>query len=120
MKKFLFCGFGNIMQRHFMNLKELLPDCKTTVYTNKHTMYRVFDDNLNISHYESLLHAYDIDYICYNINDALDDDVNYDAVFIGTLPPERIDIAIKVAEKGNNLFIEKPLSNNLDKIYKLQ
>ena len=119
MKKFLFCGFGNIMQRHFRNLKKLLPDCKTTIYTNKHAMYRVFDDNLNISYHESLLHAYDIDYICYNINDALDYD-NYDAVFIGTLPPERISQAIKSAKRNYNLFIEKPLSNNLDKIYNLQ
>ena len=117
--KFLFCGFGNVMQRHFRNLKKLLPDCEISIYINKHTIYRVFDDNLNISYHESLLHAYNINNIFFDIDPTLDSE-RYDAVFIGTLPPERIDIAIKAAEKGFNLFIEKPLSNNLHKIYNLQ
>lgn len=127
--KFLFCGFGNIMQRHFRNLKKLLPDCLIDVYISKRDKYRIFDDKLNISYTNNLSYIYDINNIFYDIEDkfytnylpeeALDFD-NYDAVFIGTLPPKRIDIAIKAAKRGFNLFIEKPLSNNLDKIYKLQ
>jgi len=45
---------------------------------------------------------------------------DYDAVFVCSLPPNRLDIAIKCAEEKNNLFIEKPLSHNLEGVYKLQ
>ena len=38
----------------------------------------------------------------------------YDAVFITNPTSEHIPIALKAAEKGSNLFIEKPVSHNLD------
>src|SRR3989304_8039273 len=97
--KFLFCGFGNIMQRHFRNLKRLLPDCEISVYTHRHDFYRIFDDELKISHTSNLLEYYAIDNIFFDINSALDSE-RYDAVFIGTLPPERINVAINAAKKG--------------------
>lgn len=120
MKKFLFCSFGNIQQRHFRNLKKLSPNCKINVYLpNVYDKYRIFDDRLNISFANTLLEAYSIDTIFYGseLDKAIDE--QYDAVFIGTLPPNRVDIAIKCAMRGLNIFIEKPLSNNLDGVYKL-
>lgn len=119
--KFLICGFGNIAQRHFRNLKKLLPDCKIDIYTEAKDKYRIFDDRLNISFTNSLFEFYPIDTIFYG--SELDEAIygkDYDAVFICTLPPKRIDIAIKCAMEGLNLFIEKPLSNNIDEVYKLQ
>lgn len=119
--KFLICGFGNIAQRHFRNLKKLLPDCKIDIYTEAKDKYRIFDDRLNISFANSLFEIYPIDTIFYG--SELDEAIygnNYDAVFICSLPPNRLDIAIKCAIEGFNLFIEKPLSNNLDNVYKLQ
>lgn len=120
-KTFLICGFGNIAQRHFRNLKTLLPDCKINVYTIAKVDFRIFDDKLKISFAKSLLEFYSIDNIFYGseLDKALDAE-QYDAAFIYSLPPERIDIAIKCAKAGINLFIEKPLSNNLDRIYELQ
>jgi len=108
------------MQRHFRNLKRLLPDCEINVYTHRRDdKRRIFDDKLNISYSDSFLRSYNIDNVFFDLNTALDSE-KYDAIFIGTLPPERIDIAIKASERGIPIFIEKPLSNNLDKVYKLQ
>lgn len=121
MNKFLICGFGNIAQRHFRNLKKLLPDCKIDVYTEAKNKYRIFNDRLHISFANSLFEFYPINTVFYG--SELDEAIygnDYDAVFICSLPPNRIDIAIKCAMEGFNLFIEKPLSNNLDKVYKLQ
>ncbi len=50
----------------------------------------------------------------------------FDAALICTPPSSHLDIALRVAGAGCNLFIEKPLSNSLDKkkitqlIYKMQ
>ncbi len=120
MKKFLFCSFNNISQRHFRNLKNLYLNCKIDVYLpNKYSKHRIFDNELNISYTNDLKRVYDINYIFYDLDKALDAE-QYDAVFICTLPPERINIAIKCAKKGFNTFIEKPLSNNLNRVYELQ
>ena len=116
--KFLICGFGNIGQRHFRNLKILIPDCLIDVVCSKKEQYRIFNNDLNISYVYNLRKIYNINNIYYNLDEALLN--KYDAVFICSLPPNRVDIAIECAEEGHNLFIEKPLSNNLDKIYKLQ
>ncbi len=117
--KFLICGFGNIGQRHFRNLKTLLPDCVIDMYCSEHPEgYRIFDNYLNNTHSKNIRDFYDINNIYHVLEFALVD--KYDAVFICSLPPERIDIAIKAAKLGNNLFIEKPLSNDTENIYKLQ
>ena len=119
MKKFLIIGFGNIGQRHFRNLKKIFPEVEINICTTKRDNYRIFDNDLNITLSNSLTNYYPINNIFYNVAEALTAE-NYDAVFICSLPPERIDIAIETANRGFNLFIEKPLSNNLDKVYKLR
>lgn len=111
--KFLFCGFGNIMQRHFRNLKKLLPKCEISVYTHRYDKHRIFDNNLNVTYTEDLYASYAIEEVYYNVDGALAAD-DYDAVIIGTLPPDRIDIAIKAANRGLDLFIEKPLSIDMN------
>src|SRR3972149_10248929 len=116
--KFLICGFGNIGQRHFRNFKILIPDCLIDVVCSKKEQYRIFNNDLNISYVYNLRRIYNINNIYYNLDETLLN--KYDAVFICSLPPDIVNIAIECAEKENNLFIEKPLSNNLDKIYKLQ
>lgn len=111
--KFLICGFGNIAQRHFRNLKKLQPNCKINVYTTKKDKYRIFNNELNISFSNNLLKFYKIDNIFHNLDEALDAE-NYDAIIVCTLPPDRLTVATKSAKKGFNLFIEKPLSSKFD------
>ena len=117
-KRYLICGFGNIAQRHFRNLKFLQPECKIDVCTQKKKSYRIFNNNLDIRNTDNLFKEYDIEKLYHNYSIGLDSN-KYDAVIICSLPPERINIAIDVAEKGYNLFIEKPLSINMDRIPQL-
>ncbi len=119
--KFLICGFGNVGQRHFRNLKKLSPNCEIDICSFGHPNHRVFDNDLNIIYSKNLREYYNFNnfYFYHQLDAALELN-HYDAVFICTLPPKRIDIAIECAKKGINLFIEKPLSNNLDKVYKLR
>ncbi len=116
--KFLITGFGSISQRHFRNLKTLFPDCEIDIVTSEKKEYRIFNNELNISYIDNLQNAYSINEVYHDLDEVLLN--KYDAGFVCSLPPERIDIAIALAEEGINLFIEKPLSNNLDKVYKLQ
>ena len=118
MHKFIILGFGNCGQRHFRNLKTILPDCEIDIVCSTKTNYRIFDNELNISYTNNLKEIYDINEIYHDLDEALLN--KYDASFVCSLPPERIEIAIDLAEQGINLFIEKPLSNNLDQVYKLQ
>ena len=117
MNNFLMCGLGSVGQRHFRNLKELLPDCNIDVYCSKRKSYRIFDNDLNIRYNSNLFKEYDINNLYHNLDDLKQ---NYDTVIICSLPPERIDIAIEFAKKDTNLFIEKPLSNNMDKVLELE
>ena len=120
--KFLICGFGNIGQRHFRNLKTLLPDCKIDICSSPRHFHRIFDNKLNIAVCKNNLREYynfNNFYFYHQLEDAIELN-SYTAVFICSLPPKRIDIAIKCAKKNINLFIEKPLSNNLNRVYELQ
>ena len=120
--KFLICGFGNIGQRHFRNLKTLLPDCKIDICSSGHYLHRIFDNKLNIIDCKNNLrehYNFNNFYFYHQLEEAIELN-SYTAVFICSLPPKRIDIAIKCAKKDINLFIEKPLSNNLNRAYELQ
>lgn len=111
--KFLICGFGNIAQRHYRNLRKLLPKSIINVYTHKYDKHRIFDNNLHITYTDDIKSVYNIDNIYYNIDDALNA-CEYNAVIVCTLPPDRLDICIKSAKRDFNLFIEKPLSSTVD------
>lgn len=117
--KFLIFGFGNIAQRHFRNLKKILPDCLINVYTHRYDDHRIFDDDLNITYTSNLKSEYPINAIFFDIYEALNAE-EYDAILVCSLPPERFDIAIKSAHHGFNLFIEKPIAINTDGMEKLK
>ena len=111
--KFLITGFGNIAQRHFRNLKKILPNSLINVYTHRYDKHRIFDNNLHITYTNDLLSIYNINKVFYDIDEVLDAE-QYDAVIICSLPPERMDIATLSANRGFNLFIEKPIDSKID------
>lgn len=93
---FLVIGCGSIGQRHIRNLKKLghrvsgcEKDPKRARETTKSYGIKVFND----------------------VKKALGE--NYDGAFVCTPTNLHIPISIELAKKGINLFIEKPLSNNL-------
>lgn len=104
-KSFLIAGFGSIGQRHAKNLLQMKAGevsiaepseagFKAAQELFPQTSYRDFDTALKAK--------------------------NYDAVFICTPNHTHISLALKAAEAGMNLFIEKPLSHNMDGVETLE
>jgi len=95
--KFLIAGFGSIGKRHFDNL-EKCGNIEISVLTRRGLIIP------NTRVYGSLEEV---------------GQKNFDAVFIANETSLHVPTALFFAERGCNLFIEKPLSNNLENIDKL-
>jgi len=97
--KILIIGFGSIGARHFKNLESL---GYTNVYVYDSLPEKIKDKKLKIENLDKKnLEGLDVAFIC-NPNH------------------KHVETAIKCAEAGLHLFIEKPLSHNLKGINKLQ
>jgi len=100
--KILFFGLGSIGKRHATLIKE--------------------DDDFEIFAYRTKKgqeeNGIDLEKEFTNIEEALN--INPDIAFITNPTFLHVDTAIKCAEQGIDLFIEKPLSNNLKKIAELK
>lgn len=99
---FLIAGCGSIGQRHMRNLIALgqgvigfEPDPRKRASIEKEYGVTCYDD----------------------LDEALDQEL--DAVFVCSPTSTHIPIALKAAEEGKHLFIEKPLSNSLEDVDKL-
>lgn len=97
--RFLIAGFGSIGRRHFRNLVALgekdihfLRTHKSNLPDEEIAAYPVHTDLLT-----ALRH-------------------NPDAVIISNPSSIHLDIALPAAEQGCHLLVEKPLSNNLDRV----
>lgn len=99
---FLVVGCGAIGQRHIGNLKSL--------------GYRVSGCEKDLSRAKQVKKKYKIE-IFNDLAEALTH--QYDGVFICTPTSLHVPMSIEVAKRGGHLFIEKPLSNSLDKIDEL-
>lgn len=100
MKTFLFVGCGSIGRRHIRNLKKLTP-CRILAWRTRGDELGDFEKETGLETFRS----YD---------DALAE--KPDAVFITNPTSLHLPVALKAAEKGIPLFIEKPLSHTLDGI----
>ncbi len=101
--KFLIAGFGSIGRRHFHNLLALDERDIIFLRSKKSTLP---DDELADYILETELEA------------ALAHQP--DAVIISNPTALHLDVAIPTAEQGCHLFLEKPISHNLDRIDELQ
>lgn len=97
MLRFLIVGFGSIGKRHFDNLNQM-GEVEVSILTRR----KVIPSGAMV--YGSLAQA---------LNGE------FDAVFIANETAMHIPIAIAFAERGCNLFIEKPLSDSLKDVDKL-
>lgn len=99
----LIAGFGSIGRRHFNNLKLL-------GYSN-FVFYRTNQSKISISEIEA--------YPTFNnLEEALNQ--KPDVVIISNPSAYHIDVALKATRIGCHLFIEKPLSHNLNDCQELQ
>ncbi|MBI4620263.1 MAG: Gfo/Idh/MocA family oxidoreductase [Desulfobacterales bacterium] len=100
--KFLICGVGSVGERHIRNLLSLEHD-NIILYRTRFLPLRTTEQSfLSFS----------------SLDDALSERPN--AAFITNPTNLHIPVALRCAKLGCHLFIEKPLSHNLDGIDELQ
>lgn len=115
--KILIIGLGSAGQRHMRNLKRILGDKVEFIAYRVRKLNRLFDDNLNVVEGQSVGEAYHIrEYD--DLKKALDEQP--DAAFISNPNSMHISCAIQVAKRGIDIFLEKPVSNNMDGIAELK
>ena len=108
--KALFIGLGSIGQRHLNNFKNIIgPEAEILVY--RETDRNVLIKNGIGTPCVSLQHYYKFNQV-HSLDDGLK--AKPDVVFITNPSSKHLDVALKVARHGCNLFIEKPLSHTLD------
>jgi predicted dehydrogenase len=101
--KILVIGCGSIGQRHIKNLRSLGYDNIDAVDTDSSNLETVRND-LNVRH-------------CFTDHiSAFKKNGHYDAGLVLTPPVSHIPIALDLAKRGINLFIEKPLSNSMERV----
>lgn len=110
-KKVLFVGLGSAGQRHLRNLLELLGDHIEVMAYRYHKSERVFNSDMKVVADEGLAQKYRISEFD-DYEKALDE--KPDIVIIANPNNMHIPYALKAAERGIDLFIEKPLSVTLD------
>jgi predicted dehydrogenase len=106
--KILFVGLGSIGQRHLRNIKFLYPGAKILAYRELNRNLSL--DNKNKKKKYNLNKKYKIK-IFKNYIKALDE--KPDAVFVCNPTTMHLKYAILAAKKKINIFIDKPISNDL-------
>jgi predicted dehydrogenase len=114
--KILMIGLGSIGQRHLRNIRKIQPDVEFIAY-RKRGLRTAFSDDMKIRENVDLESEYHIRSFN-NLDDALKQ--KPDVAFIANITSEHVPCSVKAAECGCDLFIEKPLSHNLDNIGKLE
>lgn len=114
--KILIIGLGSAGQRHVRNLKRILGNNAEFIAYRVRRFARQFDDNLNVVEGHDISETYHIrEY--FDLDEALDS--NPDFAVIANPNHLHIQCALKVAKRGIDIFLEKPVSNNYDGINEL-
>jgi predicted dehydrogenase len=111
----LFVGLGGIGQRHLRNLRTLLEDEVRVTAVRFRGLPHVLTDQLTIEPGE-LEARYGVEVIS-GLHQALDR--RPDAVFVTNPSSLHIPVALAAATAGCNLFVEKPLSHDLEGVDEL-
>lgn len=102
--KFLICGVGSIGLRHLKNLKQLGQTDIILYTTGRSVVPEYIEHTNNLEKYSDLDEAFA---------------QNPDVCMVTNPTSMHIDTALKAAEANCHLYIEKPLSHNLDNLDKL-
>ena len=113
--KALFVGLGAVGQRHLRNLLTLQPKYQILSFREIGNL-NIISDNLEIESNKNLEEKYHIRNFP-SLDEALKE--KPDLTFICNPSSCHIEVAIKAAESGSNIFVEKPLSSNTDGVEKL-
>lgn len=110
--KVLFVGLGSAGQRHLRNFKKMFGNDVTIMAYRVRRLQRMFDDNMCIQEGKELEQEFGIK-VYSNYDEALE--TKPDIVFITNRNSEHMEYALKAAQIGSHLFIEKPISDTLEK-----
>ena len=114
--KILVAGLGGIGQRHVRNLRALLgADVEISAYDLRRNVL-VLTDQLQVEAGISLEEKYNLR-VFLDLEPALAQ--KPDAVFVCNPTSMHVPVAIRAAQAGCALFIEKPLSHNLEQVEEL-
>lgn len=112
-KKVLFIGLGGVGQRHLRNLKQLKGDNVEIFAYRKRNAQFVLNDRLEIEEGQDLNSKFGIK--CVNsLEEAFRNAI--DAVFICNPTSLHVDVLEKSLQAGCNVFIEKPIADNLQSL----
>lgn len=107
--KALFIGLGSIGQRHLNNFKNIIG-AKAEILVYRETDRNVLIKNGIGTPCVSLQHHYGFNQIR-SLDDGLKE--KPDIIFVTNPSSKHLEVALKAAQHGCNLFIEKPLSHTL-------
>ena len=114
--KFLMVGLGSIGQRHLRNLRTLLGPSPEVLAYRVRKLSQVLTDQMTIESDTGLEEKYGVR-VFSDLEKALREQP--DAALICNPNSLHIPVAVAAAEAGCHLFIEKPLSHNLDGVDEL-
>ena len=115
MKNILFIGLGSIGQRHFRNLKKIGKNFKFFAVRKKNNSPKL-DINNKVIGDKFLSHKNEITEITRTVSKK----INFHSIFVCNPSSMHLKTSLLYGKKTKNLFIEKPLSNNLRNINKLR
>lgn len=113
----LMIGLGSIGQRHLRNLKRIYGENLDIFAYRTRRLQQTFSDNMQIREGVRLEEEFGIK-VYTNLDEALK--CKPDIAYVTNITSKHMETAIKCAESGCDLFIEKPLSNSLEGIRKLE
>lgn len=108
--KILFIGLGSAGQRHLRNIKRILGVNAEFIAYRVRKYGRLFDDNLNVVEGQNVREAYQIKEYD-DLDQALQE--RPDIAFISNPNSMHVEVAIRVAREGIDIFLEKPVSDSL-------
>jgi predicted dehydrogenase len=116
MMKILIVGLGGIGQRHLRNLRTVLGAGVEILAVDPRSDIPVLTDSLQVETGVTLAEKYNL-HIYPDLEPALAE--KPDAVYVCTPTSLHMSTALRAAQAGCHLFIEKPLSNNLEQVDEL-
>ena len=115
--KILMIGLGSIGQRHLRNIKRVYGDEFEILAYRTRRLQQTFSDSMQIREGVNLESEYGLK-VFTDLDEALND--KPDIAFVTNITSTHMETAIACAKAGCNLFIEKPLSNTLDRVEELK
>ena len=116
MLRCLFAGLGGVGQRHLRNLRAILgQDVEIHAYRVRGERH-VIDDRLSLETGADVVEKYGV-HVISDLDAALR--LRPDAVFVTNPTSVHVDVALRAARSGSNLFLEKPLSHSLEGVGEL-